>query len=351
MNGLLTICLRGSTQLLTGCIDWRAGLMLLAVWVIGCESSTIQAPTASGQGSDTAVRSEVTRGPVQLTVEVAPQELQLSDEPKLTLTIRAEQGVRVVKPPFGAALGDFQIRDFYEPEPETDGASEVLRQVYTLEPTRAGTLSIAPIAVRFFDERSAGDGKEYTVESEALTVEVSTMLADTAPSLADLRPPTGPVALPGRSVGRWWWAITILLLCSLAGAIVWKLCRKRETSEPHLSPQEMAWLELAQIIERKLAEVDVKEFYVELTGVVRRYIERSTGVHAPEQTTEEFLREIVDGAVFRADDQQRLRDFLESADLVKFAAFQPNAADIEASFERAQEFIRLQRSAPPEVAA
>jgi len=46
------------------------------------------------------------------------------------------------------------------------------------------------------------------------------------------------------------------------------------------------------------------------------------------------------------------REFLESADLVKFAAFEPAASDIEASFDRAQEFIQLQRGAvPQEVAA
>jgi hypothetical protein len=109
---------------------------------------------------------------------------------------------------------------------------------------------------------------------------------------------------------------------------------------------------MEQIIERRLAETDIKVFYVELTGVVRRYIERSTGVHAPEQTTEEFLREIVQNAVFSSAEQQRLRDFLKSADLVKFAAFQPVASDIEASFNRAKEFIQLEGSpAPQEVAA
>ena len=33
-------------------------------------------------------------------------------------------------------------------------------------------------------------------------------------------------------------------------------------------------------------------YYMELTAVVRRYIERTTGVRAPEQTTEEFLHEV-----------------------------------------------------------
>jgi hypothetical protein len=263
-----------------------------------------------------------------------------------------QRGVRVEKPPFGESLGEFLIRDFHEPIPEVDGQWETIRQVYTLEPTRAGKLTIEPIAVRFHDDRPDGDGQEHTIDSEALVIEVSTVLGDETPSLADLRPAAGPIELPASGGFSWLWASTAILALLVAIVAVWKLRRKRETVEQQLSPQELAWLELEHLIERNLAESDVKEFYVELTGVVRRYIERSTGVHAPEQTTEEFLREIVENAVFASEDQRRLQSFLESADLVKFAAFEPAASDIEASFDRAKEFIQLQRGATPqEVAA
>jgi hypothetical protein len=328
----------------------RAVAVLLLPLISGCGNEDVS--VEQSEEVSNAVRSEVERGPVKFTVEFTPEKARLSDEPQLTLTIRAQQGVRVEKPPFGAALGDFQIRDFHEPPPDLDADTEIIRQVYTLEPTRAGKLTVAPIAVRFHDERKDGDGKEHTIESEALTVEISTVLGDEAPSLADLRPAAGPVELPVDNSSAWFWSVGIVAALVLAAAIAWKVLKRGVVAEPQLSPQELAWLELEQIIERKLAESDVKEFYVELTGVVRRYIERSTGVHAAEQTTEEFLREILADAIFAEVDQQRLRDFLESADLVKFAAFEPAAADIEASFDRAKEFIQLQRgTTPQEVAA
>jgi len=308
-------------------------------------------PDRDTESTDDVVRSVVERGPVKVILEVAPRSPRLSDEPHLTVTIRSEPGVRIEKPPFGSALGDFLIRDFQEPVPDSDGEIQILRQVYTLEPTRAGKLTIAPIAVRFHDERPDGDGQEHTLESEALTVEVSTVLSDAAPSLADLRPAAGPVELMAGGTPFDWWLAGTAALLAVAGIVVWKVRRRRGPREPALSPQELAWLELEQIVDSRLAESDVKEYYVELTGVVRRYIERSTGVSAPEQTTEEFLREIVQDAVFADQDQQRLQQFLESADLVKFAALEPAASDIEASFERAKEFIRLQREEPQEVAA
>jgi len=328
-----------------------AWLVLLAMLTPGCDlgddSSQAENPASSGD----TVRCEVERGPVKFTVELAPAKPRLSDQPKLTLTLRAQKGVRVDKPPFGEALGEFLIRDFHEPVPDGDGETETIRQVYTLEPTRAGKLSVAPIAVHFHDERPHGDGKQHTLESEALTIEVSTMLGDEAPTLADLRPLARPVELPADTRFAWYWVVPIVIALVVTRILMWRADRQRSLRQPQLSPTELAWLEMEQIVARKLADSNVKEFYVELTGVVRRYIERTTGVHAPEQTTEEFLREIVDDPVFEDSDQQRLRDFLESADLVKFAAFRPGASDVEASFERAREFIRLRRGVPREEAA
>ena len=98
-------------------------------------------------------------------------------------------------------------------------------------------------------------------------------------------------------------------------------------------------MELQRLRESELAASDVKLFYVELTAIVRRYIERTKGIHAPEQTTQEFLQEISRRKDFPAEQSRRLRSFLEAADLVKFAAHQPREEDVEESFRRAKAFV------------
>lgn len=324
---------------------------LLAVLVAGCDSKDAPADADPVSAENAVLKTEVERGPVKFTLEVSPKEPRLSDEPTLTLTIRSESGVRVEKPPFGQAMGDFVIRDFHEPVPNVDDGAEVIRQIYTLEPTRAGKLTIAPIEIRFHDKRVNGDQQEHTIESEALTVEVSSIFGEDIPSLSDLRPAADPVELPVNYVTNWVWIGLVTGALIVAAIVVWRIRCGRGASERQLTPQELAQLELGQIVENKLAESDVKAFYVELTAVVRRYIERSTGVNAPEQTTEEFLRQIVDDAIFADEEQLRLKGFLEAADLVKFAAFEPQTSDIESSIERARMFIQLQRESTPEAAA
>ena len=182
------------------------------------------------------------------------------------------------------------------------------------------------------------------MESEPLTVEIATVLGDEAPSLDSLAGLEGPVDLPHRSsAGRWLLAVGAPLAGLVAVLSVW-LARRRRKTRPEIvrSPQELAYLELEQLLEEGWQEKDVKLFYVGLTGIVRRYIERTTGVHAPEQTTEEFLREVGESDVFAAGERDRLRAFLESADLVKFAAHRPGASDVEQTFQRAKLFIGLQ---------
>jgi hypothetical protein len=249
-------------------------------------------------------------------------------------------------------MGEFLIRDFREPLSKVDGDRQIVQQVYTLEPMRAGQLAIAPIAVTFSDTRNNGDGQQHSLESEALTIEVTTAVGDEIPTLADLRPASGPVELPEPETG---FAVWLLGACGLAAGLALLIWRQRRRSQrsrtPALSPFELAYLELDELIAGNLAGTDVKRFYVELTGIVRRYIERTTGVRAPEQTTEEFLHEIAGFATFSSDERDRLRQFLESADLVKYAAQCPDTRDIEQSFERAKAFIGVQTQPAPEVAA
>lgn len=325
-------------------------MCLLCLCVIaGCDSSQTSNSDRDEADDTDVARTETERGPLKVVVELEPKSARLSDEPTLTITLDYEAGITLRKPPFGAAIGDFVIRDFHEPLPQVQENREIVRQVYTLEPMRTGALTIAPISVTFSDTRTNGDGLEHTLTTDPLSIDVTTMLDSETPSLADLKPAAGPVELPAPAwfLSPWVWVIAGVLLV-MGTLMAWRRMRKPIVVEPVISPQERAARELERLLESNLAEQDIKLFYVELTAIVRRYIEGTTGIHAPEQTTEEFLREIAGHAAFSSGAGERLKDFLESADLVKFAAYQPGEGAVDESFRRARVFIGLERE---EVAA
>jgi hypothetical protein len=307
----------------------------------GCGKHAATGPEQPEQKPKVA-RSEVERGPVRLSVVVDPSPARLSDEPKLTLRIEYPKGIEVTKPQLGTALGEFVIRDYREPLLRMQDDRQVIEQIYTLEPTRAGKTVIEPIAISFIDKRPKGSGKQLTLQTEAITVEVTAAVPQQSPSLAQLRGPADPVLLPQppRLSTYHWIALAVCGVVVGVGALWW-LRRRRQIIQAAimLTPSELAYLELQQLLDNAVAREDPKLFYVELTAIVRRYIERTTTIRAPEQTTQEFLHEISRRGDFPVEEAQRLKNFLEAADLVKFAALEPRKEDIEESFRRARVFV------------
>ncbi|MGN0833748.1 MAG: hypothetical protein ACI4RD_08915 [Kiritimatiellia bacterium] len=127
------------------------------------------------------------------------------------------------------------------------------------------------------------------------------------------------------------WLAAALAAAALLAFGVWRLAKYvvRRVREHRMSPIERAWVELDRLLRKGLpGRGRYKDFYVELTMVVRRYVQRKYGVKAPHLTTEEFLRNarIAELAKGRVED---LRKFLEAADMVKFAGVEatPEMAD------------------------
>ncbi len=326
------------------------GLLLLALTAllsiscaqVGDPADGDAAKTAGSEVNEVATkdRSEVESGPVRLTAVIDPPRLALSDEARLTLSIEYEDGVSVKFPPFGTKIGGFMIRDVKQPLPKTVEGRRLIEETFVLEPTETGRLAVWPINVTYTDSRPDGDGKQHSLQTEELSVNVTSVVEPGEASLDKLRPVTEPVALPFPF--RWvlWSSVAGVLLVATAVGLYWWRRKAIERAKIRiLTPAELAAMALDKLRESHLAENDAKLYYVELTGIVRIYIERTTGIRAPEQTTEEFLKEISARETFDREQSVRFRNFLEAADLVKFAAHRPRPDDIEDSFARAEDFV------------
>lgn len=322
------------------------GLFLLALAVLlsfSCAKPAVKTVDKNDAAASRAAvldRSQVESGAVRFTAAVAPPALAISDEATLTLTIDYADGVEVDFPPFGKTVGGFAVRDVRRPLAKTAEGRRVIQEVLTLEPQNVGRMTIYPINVTYTDKRPGGDGKQHSLRSEELSINVASMVSPDEASLDGLRPIAGPLALPYPPRYALWAAIAVAAIAAAAAAY-WLHRRKaaREAVKHIPTPAELAYEALQRLRESHLAERDAKLYYVELTGIVRLFIERTRGIRAPEQTTEEFLREIAHREAFPREESMRLRNFLQAADLVKFAAHKPRGEDIEESFRRAEEFV------------
>ena len=127
------------------------------------------------------------------------------------------------------------------------------------------------------------------------------------------------------------------------------MIRKRKETEDAptyrtLPPFEEAILRLNELDEKLLWQNNkIKEYYSELTEIVRGYIERELKVPALENTTDEVLAMIkdfknLDSIETSKETIKKLKDLLREADLVKFAKSKPLAIEIEDD-RRDAEFI------------
>ena len=103
-------------------------------------------------------------------------------------------------------------------------------------------------------------------------------------------------------------------------------------------PWELAETALLDLSGRLPLEAEI--FFVELTDIVRRYIEAVYLLPATEMTTPEFLRKINQAdSRLDADSRLVLSDFLTAADMVKFARYDATQEQIEQSMSKAKHFV------------
>ncbi|MBQ7192359.1 MAG: hypothetical protein IJS00_05755 [Paludibacteraceae bacterium] len=156
-----------------------------------------------------------------------------------------------------------------------------------------------------------------------------------------------------------WWKgiiVSLLLILLIAGLIVflfyasrkWNYLLKKKKAEPETEPEllrpaeEVALEKLEVIREQKIwQQGKVKEYYTDLTDVVREYISRRYDIRSTEKTSDETLRAIKQ--VLNEADQKTvydsLRQMLQLADLVKFAKWNTTPSENERSLTQAYSFV------------
>jgi hypothetical protein len=151
--------------------------------------------------------------------------------------------------------------------------------------------------------------------------------------------------------------ILIAALVIIGFWIYWFVIRKRKTEEEKptyraLPPYDEAIYKLNELDEKLLWQNNkVKEYYSELTEIVRGYIERELKVPALEKTTDDILETLKDfnGAETISASKEtikKLKELLQEADLVKFAKSKPLALEIEENRKDAELIIHNLKPKP-----
>ncbi len=312
---------------------------ILILGLAGCRDRN--APAAAGAPADegAAPRSvSAGHGSVKAALTLSRSTVRLDRDILLSIEVTAPTEVHVTLPELGSRLGGFLLSGAYDDTPTVGTGQHVYRRHARLTPIVADEYRIAPVVITYLDQSSSPPRPGWFTTPPVVLDAAPVIQGAAAGTITETFTPVW-IRPSARTVLTW----VLLLLVGLAAAVpLWHLVRriKRHVVLARMSPRERALHELEALLAQRLVEKDrVKDFYVELTMVVRRYIERQHQIRAPEQTTEEFLAAVHTDRRFDAAVVARLREFLESADLVKFAAHRPDPAGIAAAITTARTYV------------
>lgn len=270
--------------------------------------------------------------PLDAHVVLEPPAIARHEGAVFSIVVESAADVSVTIPPmagkFGGVRADGPVRTV---EPLPDGRARTIEQ-YRLEPIEAGVYAIEPAIVQM------GENLTHVIPSPALRVrdlsedELET-LAAVAPNAALRTPPsrTGVVVA------------SVAVLAALL-AMLWMMRRRGNAVggpvEAPVAPWDAALARLDALDAQRLPEKgQFGPYYVQLSSISRRYIEDRFAVHAPEQTTPEFLEAASVGGFLTPEHEQLLAHFLRHADRVKFARYVPTVDEMRQGMDAVRRFV------------
>jgi len=156
------------------------------------------------------------------------------------------------------------------------------------------------------------------------------------PAIHDIRPPLDVFPYP------LWMVVTAgavgLILLGLIGALIVKAVRSKAKT-PTPTAREIALKRLREA-EEDVTRKEPYAFSIQVSDILRQYVSAQYRLHAPEQTSPEFLAEAAKSPHFTGADKVLLANFLERSDLIKFARVEATAEDSRALLEQAVRFVK-----------
>lgn len=274
--------------------------------------------------------------PVSVEASIDRQQAYIGDVLKYRITVEADTALSVDSIRIGRSLGDFEVLRSEQSEVIADDVATRVFE-YEIAAYETGQYAIPPTTVRF----TLPDGGTAEATTDSLPVVI--MSVASGDSLADIRSLKDPIPIGYRF--PWLYVAVGGVLALVIGYLLWRILRKKKVeAEEERVDTRPPWI-IAEERLRKLRESDLIEneqfklFYLELSEIIRHYLEPRFGIDAIDHTTWE-LREEMRSIGLSEGQYDSLFALFDSADLVKFAKSIPTPQMIEADFQRAWTFVK-----------
>lgn len=269
--------------------------------------------------------------------------IYIGDQIKFSIIVDQPADLRLDLPSFKDTLiKNIEILSgpVYDTTKIKDGRIRIVEK-YLITSFDSGHYQIPPVFVQ--TKNADGLKRFYSDYSQLKVMRYKIAPADTTLKIYDIiKPYKAPV-----TVGE---VLPWILLVALLSVLIWfsiRFIRRFRKSEKEavtiINPDPahvIAFRELEKLREKQLWQKgQIKNFYTELTEILRQYLENRFKICSLELTTSETLDNLVKSGFKKDVSYNQLKIILTGADLVKFAKFNPEPSENESHYQNSWNFV------------
>lgn len=273
---------------------------------------------------------------------VDSQEILIGDQINLDLSVAFNEEIPVTWPVFKDTItGQLEIIQTSIPDTvKKESGETIIHQRLVITSFDTGFMVLPPIQFLFNNDST------QQLATEPILVFVSDIPVEMEADIKEIKEPYDVPFDLMRWLKKYKWILLawLLILAAVLGFVLWRKYRK-QPEEPTARPKpkrpahEIALEKLEELRQKKLWQNNrTKEFYIELSDIIREYIEFRFDVIALEMTTDETVSVLKFNGIDEAQ-VKALNQMLQMADLAKFAKYTPIANENEQCFDIAKTFV------------
>lgn len=221
-----------------------------------------------------------------------------------------------------------------------DKKTITLKQDITITSFDSGYFAIPPFYFMY-----GNDSTPNYVESNALLLHVENVKIDLKAEIKDIKPIIEEPLTFKEILPYILFALGVLIAIAL---IIYVVRRRKQNKplfkmpeKPKIPAHILALQKLNQLQDKKLWQTgSVKEFYSELTDILREYMEGQLHFDAMEMISDEIISELKSQNI-DANLMKETQDVLQTADLVKFAKIKPLADENDRALNWGFHFVEF----------
>ncbi len=282
-----------------------------------------------------------------VSTEIDTTYIKIGEQIHWTVTVDIDSTSTVIFPE-GQTFSPLETVEAFATDTTRKKDRLTLQKIYALTQFDSG-------AYKLPSQRIEINGMGFMTDS--MLINVATIPVDTLnQKMYDIKP---LINVEKSNIEFWKYVlIGILVLLVLGGLFYWFILRKKPLTEDEkvalLAPYDRALLELKRLENSKyLIQDEYKQYYSELTSIVRSYLEEDAHVTALESTTGQLIEKLEllkDAGELKLDDDtiKQFQQILQTADLVKFAKNKPSTLVAEQDRKLVEQIVVKTHDALPE---